>query len=573
MVPMKLLVAAFALWICSCLQATPQPLPVLQRSDVVFMYQASREIYQDYGATVLAWGGTPRPASLEAAANLKFFGSVGMVTEFSRYHERFPTNYEAGLCRDLQGQPYRVPWLTDHQHRGVPYWWCCTRQPVFRTYIRERVVETVKAGAHGVHIDDHLGTAGSLFVGGGCFCERCANEFKEDLRRDTPAGVNPQSFDYPEVLRAWLAENRERKVEGHPLWPRWRAYQLRGAAKFMMELRELAARTAGRPMPMSANACLLWGPHLADFHSLDFFSAEIDHHASGLKFSAAPVVAYRMAEAVQRPLASTASGGDWAFIKEKNLPGLVRGWIALGYAAGHSLMAPNRQWCYTKAKGTHWYEGPKDKFAPLYRFVREHPALFDGCETHADVAIAYAQRTYDRRSSLLVQACDRLTANHVAYSLALGGDDVVIHPLPKNPLGRASRLLVLEPGDFSPADRQVLESVDAARKLNSVEDILAQVEPAVRPEPNAPVRLFPRAGPGRAVVHVLNWDYDPAADDVRPLAEVNLRLQLEKLGVGNATTGTLHRPGSAPIQVTLADGKASLKDPGLWSVLEIRKID
>jgi hypothetical protein len=84
-------------------------LPVLKPSDVVFMYQAPREVYDAYGATVLAWGGTPKPESLQAAQGLKFFGSVGMVTEFSRYYEFDPKTYEEGLCRDLQGQPFKDP--------------------------------------------------------------------------------------------------------------------------------------------------------------------------------------------------------------------------------------------------------------------------------------------------------------------------------------------------------------------------------------------------------------------------------------------------------------------------------
>ena len=56
----------------------------LQRSDVVFMYQADRGTYEEYGATVLAWGGQPTPESLEAARGVSFFGSVGMVTVLNR---------------------------------------------------------------------------------------------------------------------------------------------------------------------------------------------------------------------------------------------------------------------------------------------------------------------------------------------------------------------------------------------------------------------------------------------------------------------------------------------------------
>ena len=160
-----------------------------------------------------------------------------------------------------------------------------------------------------------------------------------------------EDFDFQKVARAWLAEKPGRKVVNHPLWHVWRVYQLRGAAQFMAELRALAAQIAGRPVPMSANACLLWGPHLNDFKSLDFFSAEIEHHASSKQFTDAPLLGYRMADAVGRPLASTASGGDWAFIKEQSLPGLVQGWLAASYAAGHCLMAPHHQWCYTSEKG------------------------------------------------------------------------------------------------------------------------------------------------------------------------------------------------------------------------------
>ena len=51
----------------------------------------------------------PTTHSKEAAeqAGVKFFASVGMVTEFSRYYERFPQTYEEGLCRDIDGQPVK----------------------------------------------------------------------------------------------------------------------------------------------------------------------------------------------------------------------------------------------------------------------------------------------------------------------------------------------------------------------------------------------------------------------------------------------------------------------------------
>lgn len=549
-------------------------LPVLKRSDVVFMYQASRQTYQDYGATALAWGGKPTAQSLADARGLKFFGSVGMVTEFGLYLERFPKTYEQGLCRDVHHQPYKVPWLTDHQHKGVPYWWCCTRQPLFREYLSERVTETVKAGADGVHIDDHLGTAGGLGQGG-CFCDRCVAEFPDYLKRLPKDELvrlgleDPGSYHFQNVLSAWLKEKSDRKVQQHPLWNHWRIYQLQGAAAFMAELRSLAASTAGHPVPIGANAGLLWGPHLADFKILDLFSAEIPHHAEAKRFHDDPLMAYRLADAVRRPLASTASGGDWAFVKEQNLPGLVQGWIALSYAAGHGLMAPNRQWCYTPQKGTHWYEGPKEKFAPLYQFVRENAGLFDGYANHADLTVAFSQRTYDRDARKIIALCNKLAGANLSYCLALGGNEVVDHPLPPDDLRRTARLLVVQPGDFSLEDQTLLSSAKPERRFDSVEQALAQAVPAVRIEEDIPLRVLPRVRPGSAVIHLVNWNYDASLDDARPVKNARLKLSLAALGVPNATEARLFSPGRQPSTLPLQNGSVTVPDVGLWTVLEL----
>jgi len=555
-------------------RAAAEPIPVLRRSDVVFMYQASPEVYQAYDATVLAWGGRPTSNSLAQASGLLFFGSVGMVTEFARYYERFPHTYTQGLCRDLDGQPYKVPWLTDHQHKGVPYWWCCTRQPVFQQYLFERVEDTVKAGAHGVHIDDHLGTAGGLWLGG-CFCDRCVAAFREEIRSWPPhelarAGItNAAAFDTA-TLRRWRDERPGRKIQSHPFWPAFEAFQLRGAAAFMGELRLLAARVAGKPVPMSANAGLLCGAHLADYATLDFFSAEIDHHASNRRFDESPLVAYRLADAVQRPLASTASGQDWAFIKEQNLPGLVRGWIALGYAAGHSLMAPHRQWCYTPEKGTHWYQGPTERFAPLYRFARRHAALLDGFANRPDLVVAIPYAAYRRDTAAIVRSLNRLAASNIVYAIALGGDDIIDHPLTLSGLRQAPRLLVLQRGQFKPEDQRLLQSPDLqAGLVGTLDEAFARTLPAVRLDSPGQARILPRVSPGRAAIHVVNWDYDLARDDVRPLSNLRLHIDLGALGVAGARSARWHQPEAEPMNLSLREGEIEIPSLALWGILEI----
>jgi hypothetical protein len=548
---------------------------VLKHSDVVFMYQASPQTYTDYGATVLAWGGQPTPRSLEEAKGIKFFGSVGMVTEFARFHERFPQTYEQGLCRDVDGNPVKVPWLTDHQHKGIPYWWCCTQQPTFREYLQERIVQTVRAGADGVHIDDHMGTAGGLWLGL-CFCDRCIDRFRAYLQ-SIPADVlkgfevgSPKDFNFRDAVRQWQAAGgpEKRKVTQHPLWSHWTIYQCRAAAAFMEELRELAAKTAGRPVPMGANAGLLWPQHLCDYRTLDLFSAETDHHAEGRRFSDLPLVAYRMADALQRPYAATASGGDWAFVKEHNLPGLVRGWIALSYAAGHCFMAPHRQWCYTPQKGTHWYQGPAEKFAPLYQFVRRQAELLEDYEGYADLGIVLPHRAYAKNPGRWFDICNQLAAANLAYRLLVAGDEIVNHPLAAADLASCAALLIPEKDEFLPADGQLIrEHTRQRRVFHTVSEVLTTLRPAVQAQAESTVRVLPRVKPGSAVIHLLNYNYDPERDDVVSAEKVRLQVDLKLLGVSKATTGRFIVPETEPVSLPVKDGTVEVPKLGLWGIL------
>ncbi len=566
--------------LCTALGSVQAEQPLLNCSDVVMMNEANHTTYANYGATVIAWGGKPTRDSLREAQGLKFFGSVGMVTEFAGYYERFPQTYEQGLCRDIDGNPVKVPWLTDHRHKDIPYWWCCTQQPLFRQYLSERVIETVQAGADGLHIDDHLGTAGGLWLGL-CFCDRCVEGFRGYLRslpvdqRQRLGVDDPNEFDYGEVLRQWRAADAtvERPVTQHPLWFHWTVYQSRAAAAFMQELRELAARTAGHTIPVGANAGLLWPRHLADYKALDLFSAETDHRAEELRFTDLPLVAYRMADAVGRPYASTASGGDWAYVKQHQLPGLVRGWIALSYASGHALMAPHRQWCYTPQKGTHWYEGPQERFAPLYRFVRDHAALLDGYQAWADVVVVLPHRSFLQDPNRWFDLCNQLAAHNIAYELLLAGDEIVDHPLTATTLASPTPLLIPERGDFLPDDAAIVQQyLQQKQVFSNLEETLAQVRPAVRVHATGPVRVLPRIAAGSAVVHLLNYDYDPARDDVRPMSNVQVTLNLDALGVGQVQQCDWYSPDSEPVSLSLKDSQVKLPELGLWGILVLKSV-
>jgi hypothetical protein len=330
----------------------------------------------------------------------------------------------------------------------------------------------------------------------------------------------------------------------------------------------VAAASAGRPLPIGANAGLLWPRHLSDYQVLNLYSAETDHHAASLRFSDQPLFAYRLAEAVQRPYAATASGGDWAFVKEHEVPCLVRGWIALSYAAGQCFMAPHRQWCYTPEKGTHWYQGPAEKFAPLYRFVRANAGCFDGYQTYADVAVVLPHRSFLKNSDRWFDLCNQLAAANVSYRLLLAGDRMVEHPLTVEALHACPVLLIPERGEFLPADRLLIEQHTKEHDVfASTEELLAEIQPVVQTKAAGVVRALPRVADGSAIVHLLNYAYDGGRDEIRPLVGVRVQLDLRALGVSQAVTCELRTPDAKPLSLPVNEGTVVVPTLDLWGLL------
>jgi len=569
----------------------PVPLPVLKHSDVVFMYGASADVYRAYGGTVLAWGGTPTTEAIATAhgAGVSYFGSAGMVTEFARVIDDYP-DYERAICLDVEGNRLKVPWLWDHQHKGVPAYWFCTNQPLFRDYMRRRVVETVQAGADGVHIDDHLGTAGNSWLGG-CYCDQCLAGFRDHLAANAPAGeladagvADLEGLDYRGLVLAFIAEHPDAKERlwQRPLARHFATYQSRQAAAFMMELRQLAAETAGHPVPMSANAGVPSIAHLSDYQALDFLSCEVDQKAGELAPHDGVAFAYKMAEALGRPVAGTASGWDWSLINDKRLSGLVRLWVAQAYALGHFFMTPHRQWCYTQEKGTHWYDGPTEDYAWLFRAVRDHAPLLDGYETVADLGLVVAARAYRDGEREVEEAAVALTRANIAYRLLLAGDDALTCSLSAEELRSAKTLVVTHREALTDADRAALDAraIDGGVvEWQGAEALLAALSRPIRVRGGTSVWAVPRANPADEnlprVIHLVNRDYDATTDAVVPVAGLSLEIEPAIFGCEGFGRAVLHpmAPAGEPreLVVTTAGDAATVIVPelGMWAILEL----
>ena len=231
-------------------------------------------------------------------------------------------------------------------------------------------------------------------------------------------------------------------------------------------------------------------------------------------------------------------------------------------------MAPHRQWCHTPEKGTHWYAGPKEKFAPLFQFVRRHGELLDGYESHADLGIVLPHRALLKNSRRWFDICNELSAQGISYRLLLAGDEIVDRLLSADDLSACRMLLVPDRETLLSADRErVAQRMAKGGCLATVSEAIAQTTPAVRVEPRGQLRVLPRVKPGSAVVHLLNYRYDPARDDVQPLSDVRVHVNLSELGVAHATTCRWVTPDAEPILLQIDGSKVRVPTLGLWGLL------
>ena len=161
-----------------------------------------------------------------------------------------------------------------------------------------------------------------------------------------------------------------------------------------------------------------------------------------------------------------------------------------------------------------------------------------------------------------------ITGSLLALAGWLAGDEIVEHPLSVDELNACRVLLVPDRENLLAADRRLIERrAEKGSCCTTVSEALAQMTPAVGVEPAAQVRALARVKPGSAVIHLLNYQYDAARDDVKPLDGVKLRLDLTALGVAAAKTCRWVPLDAEPSVLPVDDGTIKVPALGLWGLL------
>ena len=560
----------------------------IHRGDVVFMYD-NPQMYQPYGCTVLGWAGRANAKHIEEAhsAGIRLFStSVGFRTEFRGMIDFSPDFLDAA-CRNFAGETFIVPWLWDHEYKGQPAWYWCTNSPLFREYLDSRLVQRMAMKPDGLHIDDYTGTAGTVTWLSGCFCRHCMAAFREYLADNVPdenlreLGIDDLSaFDYRQFLldRSVTPEDYKGRRGSLPLAGEFYDFHVKTNNAFVARYRRRAEQLRGKPLTLCVNSSLGGPQTLVIAPHLSYFCCEVRHNAASLAAPGHPIYVYKLADGLNRPVTSTASGQDWAYVNQHKRTGLVRTWIALSYAFGHNLMAPHRQWCYNQEKGTHWYSGPTEEYAHLYRFVRQNARLLDRYEAVAPVAVVYDNAARRIGRGNIEPICTELAERNMPFTVVVAGDDWLDYRLDADRLSQFKAVIVAKDSAMDELQTKLIEQVEADGRLVVWPDQEKLQQLLPRPisiEGSDQVTVVPRAIPGDktapVVVHLLNRAYDGENDAMLSQQDLTLKLRRDLFPGRQFSKATVHAPKEEPreLEITSSDTHTTVKIPSLlvWGIV------
>lgn len=615
----------------TAVRCVPSRGDLIRHSDIIAMYQeGDPEVLRKYRIDVVAWGVQLR-ATEEAIADRRAVieraheagvrlhavdcaliqeGGRFVVSGGERDSPTFPLFWQlrrdnegtirrlaeegidltAETVLDIDGEWIGVPWL--QRRWRIPM--ASVYSPAARQWFLEHMDAIAATGPTALHFDEPaMGSVALRSPNPGDFSEHAMRAFREWLRERPEevwreAGVETlEGFDYRTVVR-------EHGGPGPrvPLWREFVRFQLFTTRDLVRELRDRVREGVGRPIPLSMNANPGSWISLPLLELQDFMTTEVLHEARSRAMPTDPLLVYKLGDAVEQPVASTAHGHDWYEMKTDEHPVLVSGWIAMGYALGHHLMIPARAWVMDPVTGSDTYRPEVDHYACMAGFIKDNAQLLDGYESLSVVAVVVGCDAVERSRDILRQLAAQLADANIPFHVALEGNDLLARRVEAADLAGSSVVLRAMPA-LLPAEAR--ERVAALAGDRPVEDYHGGPLPGVLPRPVGVegaegVWVLPRAVPGDptapVVVHLLNRDYDPEARQMTRKGPFTVSLD-RRLFAGRAfSRAALHQPllseqlpqdgvltETVEIAVEVQDGQVRLTIPHLdvWGVVALEE--
>ena len=513
----------------------------LFRHSDIFGSKASLQDFEDYGVTFVSWGGAPKPNAKwfarlvnNAKENGTLYGAkIGTVTNWQGFINFAPDELMDSVCRRVDGEPIIISRLKNITYQGYPAYYFCTNSPKFREYLKRNVKVAMESGAEGIMMDDPLGTAFVALWAAGCYCSHCMTKFQKYLKENYTQSelmkkgiVDVELFD----LRKYHLEFANLPAKKRLLYKEFLDFQFVSSAEMFREVMNYALKIRRKPVPVSGNinpANRFFGHLLTD---VDYYACECRMSAtSGFINEATSLLTFKIADALNRPASIMGYGTDHAFIAEKNLPGMIRCWVAEAYAFGNYFKAPYTLWAYSKDKGAHYYQPRhKSEVAPMYQFIKYHADFFDDYEVVTKVALVLSYKAYRKGSKSVETLINQLADLNMPFEIIIAGDKALKVHFVADELAKYDTVIVPSDAILAPVDGEVLRRFKAngGMLIDNIEelDLSTQIKIVGAEKIRATLRSASDDLNRPIVVHLLNRDYDVSFDSCRPKTNFLVRI-------------------------------------------------
>jgi hypothetical protein len=475
------------------------------------------------------------------------------------------------VVRDIHQQPCHAQWVEcpDRDHQC---YYMDRNNPVWREYLKAVIKIQIDAGVDGIQLDEAELPMGA-FQYGACFCKDCMKGFREylgELEQVDSAldGIDLAKFHYGDWL---LAQGHDFKQdrESAPLFGEYYAFQCKSIKRYFAELADYArtyARSVGREIVVSGNFFNLEPMYLALVDDVDLVITEMRN------------TTYRQPE-WYRYVAAFAGDKD-VVVVENPYGGVVPELIGLlaegkghdlfrlslfeAAALGANMSVPYGSWMGSVIEDS--FYAPHQLATDIQEFLADHEPLF-ARRTVNEIAVVFSVEStreligkadtsdnttnardesvkvpYRVVTSLLsnravpfdvVIWADGVTAPDLASAEALAGYSTVVLPdvyaLTDAQAGAIEEYLTcggtVVVTDRAAANLPPHENVRTAQHV--VLDQLLPHGPQVETPVSVAANIQLLADESYAL-HLVNYDYDPVGDLVRPVPDVPVQVRLPK---------------------------------------------
>lgn len=549
------------------------------------MVRLPPDLYAAAEVDFVAWAGHPTPPGESVAAfrakvtsaramGTQVGGAIGTRTAWSAFTKfASPEDREAAICRTCDGTPVLVPGLEKVRSNGFPAYWFSVTSPTFRAFEKHYVNMVLDTGTQSLLVDDPMGGLPAQNGFGGCYSAVDVAALKRLYAERVP-GASTTSFDLCRFhARAILPDTPEHRLAMD--------HFVGSAADNVREIKAAIAER-GLDIPITGNVGIesaYAGPLLSEF---DFFTFETGYGKAPQKLDAfASIYVLKMGEQLGKPTILMGHGVNHRYIAENKAMTLLRAWIARSYAFGGYFVVPEGVWLDQPVNGSDRLSLDRGEYLPLYRFIKDHKALFDGHDEVAKVAILHDVRSLDTesvfdRAFLKTQSyryADDLLKRGIPFSIIPVTSDADLDRAVASLGGRYDVLLA--PTQLRGALAQ--HAGNGGAVLYDSSAVPAAYAITARQDGGRLHTSLRRTADGRFTLHVMNLDYDVTGDAMRPSGKVEIRVPKQYLGKAVTQADVFafdakgQAPAGAPVSVAVRDDGAdvvlTLEPVGLWSLV------